>query len=85
LVEDLPKGFVAQFSHEQSFTQRRAQIMVNVSGLREQIGLATSDEEKEAYEASLRLEIAALKKVNEEQQLVEGGKAAELEPSGETA
>jgi hypothetical protein len=52
-VEDLPKSFVAQFSHNQNFSKRRAQIISNIAALREEVKLANSGEEKEAFEASL--------------------------------
>ena len=38
--------------------------MKNISALREQIKLAESPEEKEAFEDALSLEVAALKKIN---------------------
>jgi len=71
-------GFVPQFSNAHRISARRSQIMTNVSELREQINLASTDEEKKAYEASLRLEVACLKRLNDHEQEIEPDTSKEL-------
>ena len=50
-----------------NFTERRAQILKNIRDLREQMALASTDEEKQVYEIALKKENGALKQVNREE------------------
>jgi len=53
---------------EGDYTARRNRILKNITDLREQIKLSVTDEEKAAFEASLKIEIANLEKTNKEQE-----------------
>merc|ERR1712087_1081044 len=53
---------------EGDYTARRNRILKNITDLREQMKLSVTDEEKAAFEASLKIEIANLEKTNKEQE-----------------
>ncbi|KAL7564269.1 hypothetical protein ACA910_014333 [Epithemia clementina (nom. ined.)] len=50
-----------------NYTERRSQILKNIKDLRQQIALASTDEEKQVYEIALKKENGALKQVNREE------------------
>jgi len=52
---------------EQNFSNQREKVMANIIDIREQIKLAQSDEEKAVFEDAMKLEVAALKSVNQRQ------------------
>merc|ERR1712176_1181235 len=52
---------------EQNFTDQREKLIANIAEIREQIAAATSDEEKKVFEDAMKLEVAALKSLNENQ------------------
>jgi silicon transporter len=54
----------------ESFSKRRERIIGNIKNMREFINDATTDNEKAAYEAGLKLEIRAFDKLNEEEKKV---------------
>ena len=54
---------------EGDYTARRNRILKNITELREQIKQSVTDEEKAAFEQSLKIEIANLEKTNKEQEL----------------
>merc|ERR1712087_731362 len=51
---------------EGDYSARRNQILKNITDLREQIKLSVTEEEKAAFESSLKIEIANLEKTNKE-------------------
>merc|ERR1712216_583182 len=64
----LPTQWKSQmFKETKSFAERRGEILANIKDLRALVGSATSPEEKEAFEASLSMEVTSLKELNEEQ------------------
>jgi len=62
-----------------SFTERRADILAKIKALRETIDQASNMKERTRIERSLALEAAALKALNEEQQIVETEDMGDLE------
>ena len=48
-----------------TYSSRREKVLSNIKELRVQIGLSTFDEEKEAFEQALKLEIDHLGRINE--------------------
>jgi silicon transporter len=54
---------------EGDYTARRNRILGNIADLREQIKLSVTDVEKEAFEQSLKIEIANLERTNQEQEM----------------
>ena len=50
---------------EQNFTNQREKVMANIADIRAQIEAASSDEEKKVFEDAMKLEVAALKTLNE--------------------
>mmetsp|Transcript_13460 Transcript_13460/g.27858 ORF Transcript_13460/g.27858 Transcript_13460/m.27858 type:complete len:89 (+) Transcript_13460:230-496(+) len=54
---------------EGDYTARRNRILKNITDLREQIKLSVTEEEKAAFESSLKIEIANLEKTNKEQEI----------------
>jgi hypothetical protein len=53
---------------EGDYTTRRNRILKNIADLREQINLSVTEEEKAAFEQSLKFEISNLEKTNNEQE-----------------
>jgi len=54
---------------EGDYTVRRERILKNIADLREQIKLSVTEEEKAAFEQSLKFEISNLEKTNKEQEM----------------
>jgi len=52
---------------EKNFSDTRERVMGNISDIREQIANATDDEEKAVFEDALKLEVDALKTLNDRQ------------------
>jgi len=52
---------------QQNFTNQREKVMANIADIREQIKIAGSDAEKQAFEDAMKLEVDALKTLNENQ------------------
>jgi hypothetical protein len=53
---------------EGSYTDRRERILKNISDLREQVKIAETKEEQDAFRQAIKLEVAALSRVNKEQE-----------------
>jgi hypothetical protein len=53
---------------EGTYTDRRERALNNIKDLREQIKLASSDEEADAFREALKLEISNLSRINKEQE-----------------
>merc|ERR1712032_852174 len=53
---------------EGDYTAQRNRILKNVADLREQIKMSVTEEEKAAFEQSLKIEIASLEKINKAQE-----------------
>jgi silicon transporter len=84
-LDHLPKEWIAKFENGNFFPERRNTILANISNLRELISSAESPDEKHAYETALKLEVAALKKLNEEEQSIRDlSKEGDLELGTET-
>merc|ERR1712083_147575 len=71
-VENVPKEMIHQCTHDQSFSQRRQAIIANIGQLRGEIEAAESESEKRIFESSMRCEIAALTRLNKEQEDIHG-------------
>jgi silicon transporter len=52
---------------QETYANQREKVMANISSLREHIKAAATDEEREVFEESMRLEVQALKTVNRRQ------------------
>jgi len=52
---------------EQNFSDTREKVMANISDIRQQIESATDDDEKKVFEEALKLEVDALKSLNDRQ------------------
>jgi len=52
---------------EQNFSNQREKVMANIVDIREQIKCAETEEEKKVFQDAMKLEVAALKAVNERQ------------------
>ncbi|MBE0451983.1 MAG: hypothetical protein IBX70_14240 [Clostridia bacterium] len=64
----IPKEWKSQqFSSGKSFSERRAGILANIRDLRVQMDNSSTKEERSAFESGLKMEISALKTLNEEQ------------------
>ncbi|KAL3939507.1 MAG: hypothetical protein SGARI_001350, partial [Bacillariaceae sp.] len=53
---------------EGTYTDRRERTLMNIKDLREQIKVASSDEEADAFREALKLEITNLNRINKEQE-----------------
>jgi len=52
-------------SAENHFTERRQKIMKNIATIRSQLVAASTNEEKELFESTMKLEVAALQRLND--------------------
>jgi len=50
-----------------TYSSRREKVLSNIKELRSQVGQATFDEEREAFETALKLEIQSLGRLNEDE------------------
>jgi hypothetical protein len=51
----------------ETFSQRRERILKNIKNMKDLVESATSDDEKSAYEAGVKMEVKALEKLNKEE------------------
>jgi silicon transporter len=73
------KALASKFGPAMFLSGRREQVLANIKDLRSLISSATSEDEKEAYQTALKMEIAALKRVNESEREVEASRHMQQE------
>jgi len=66
-TSELAEKFRPLSTMQETYSSRREHILTNVKDLRVQIGQATFDGEKEAFEHALQLEVAALARINDDE------------------
>jgi len=66
-TEELTAKFRPLSLMQETYSARREKILANVKDLRAQIEAATSEPEKDAFEHALKLEIASLSKLNNDE------------------
>mmetsp|Transcript_14104 Transcript_14104/g.15782 ORF Transcript_14104/g.15782 Transcript_14104/m.15782 type:complete len:577 (+) Transcript_14104:223-1953(+) len=66
-TDDLATHFTPLGRMQATYSSRREKVLSNIKELRVQMGQATFDEEREAFETALRLEIQALGRLNEDE------------------
>ncbi|KAG7343763.1 silicon transporter [Nitzschia inconspicua] len=64
---EIQKKFLSLAKLDAHYSSLREKVLANIKDLREQIRLSETDEEKEAFEHALKLEVAALARVNKEE------------------
>eukprot|EP00934_Nitzschia_sp_Nitz4_P008982 Nitzschia sp. Nitz4//scaffold326_size20077//18//350//NITZ4_008707-RA/size20077-exonerate_est2genome-gene-0.12-mRNA-1//1//CDS//3329547915//8972//frame0 len=68
-----------KFVAGKSFSERRQTILANIKDLREQAASSETKDERAAFDEGLKMEIAALKALNEEQSAEEGAPEDDIE------
>merc|ERR1712194_589814 len=66
-TEDLAEHFSPLGRMQATYSSRRTKVLSNIKELRAQMGVATFDEEREAFETALKLEIQTLGRLNEDE------------------
>jgi hypothetical protein len=67
-THDVQSKYLSLAKLDAHYSSRREKILANVKELREQITLAESEEEAEAFKQALKLEVAALGRLNKEEE-----------------
>jgi len=66
-TDELRERFAPLALMQETFSSRREKCLANIKSLRSMIAEAESEAEKEAFEQSLKLEVAAMGRINEEE------------------
>jgi len=66
-TEELDHNFTPLGRMQATYSSRREKVLSNIKELRSQVGQATFDEEREAFETALKLEIQSLGRLNEDE------------------
>mmetsp|Transcript_8281 Transcript_8281/g.24479 ORF Transcript_8281/g.24479 Transcript_8281/m.24479 type:complete len:567 (+) Transcript_8281:129-1829(+) len=66
-ADDLAARFKPLSVMQETYSSRREHVLVNIKNIREQISLSTTDEEKDAFENALKLEVASMSRLNDDE------------------
>mmetsp|Transcript_29580 Transcript_29580/g.69567 ORF Transcript_29580/g.69567 Transcript_29580/m.69567 type:complete len:567 (+) Transcript_29580:100-1800(+) len=66
-ADDLAARFKPLSVMQETYSSRREHVLANIKNIREQIALSTTDEEKDAFEHALKLEIASMSRLNNDE------------------
>jgi len=66
-TEELDHNFTPLGRMQATYSSRREKVLSNIKELRSQVGQSTFDEEREAFETALKLEIQSLGRLNEDE------------------
>jgi len=84
-TDDLTAKFKPLATMTETYSSKREHILENVKDLRAQIAIAGSDAEKDAFESALKLEIAALSRLNADEMESKRFSAGEMDAIDEEA